>query len=146
MKDAFQTVDTIGKGYISTTAWADVMQHTLRIHIRWVALMPVIVPLECLHIDSASSQVESFILYEKFLEMLDAKLAGRPRSTSLSGSETASVTDYSLSSTGEIIVKTDIEHELEANLMQVCAPTILILWIHCDYNIGWGWLFVDGCH
>lgn len=44
--DAFNVADSEGKGEVSKLAWADIMQRTTGLKIRWLTMIPFIVPEE----------------------------------------------------------------------------------------------------
>lgn len=74
---AFLAADTNGKGYVSKTIWSDVMYHSTKLHIRWAALVPVLVKDSCLVIvvnsdegvlhDKNNGHSEQMVKYREFL-------------------------------------------------------------------------------
>ncbi len=48
LKQAFESIDEGNTGFVTRNVWADTMQKVTQIQIRWLAIIDVIAPSECL--------------------------------------------------------------------------------------------------
>ena len=161
LKDAFHNIDTGGKGAISKAVWADVMQHTLKVNIRWLALVPVLVPPSCLTKDLSSG--EDWIRYLMFLDALEEKRetgstssSVATKQTDLNGSEIS--LDFRASTGSEsdvestlVIRQDDPADEMQAAVVEAlypCSKQLEIVFRYFDRDLD-GFItkdeFIKGC-
>lgn len=87
--DSFFSADPHHSGLISLTTWADVMSHTLKLHLRWAAMLPVLVKEDCFRVDSSDEKMIDYVAFlNSFMVLFTVNQSGKHKKTTKRKSKT----------------------------------------------------------